>query len=432
MRTKWTQRWWLGAAIAAGLLCAGATERATAEMLGTLFPEGVPGYDAAPGVTVRSRLRPEAEPPGIRLGSFLLRPRLESGFGYDDNVFGGSPARGSWLLRTQPSLLFGSDWSRHALGGYFSASDTRYLGTPTQSRTDGTFSLGGALDIGRDRLSLGVAHLAQHQDRGQLDALPTDRPVFFTLDNARVTYSAPFGRWTLTPAAEVSRWRFDGTTILGLPASQAYRDRSAVQGSVTLRYELAPLRNVVLVGRAIGQSYPHTPAGQVSQASTGYQLLAGLDYDDDAVWRYRLLIGGETRQFAAFRPHNALIVEAEATWTPTGLTTVRGILSRSIEDAAQEGVSGFTYTTARLVLDHEYLRDVLFTASVGLQQAAYLQGGVQSGYAFGLGSTWLVNRSVRLSATYDLSSLGAGRTAVQPVVGATIRNLALLTLRLGL
>ncbi|MDR3539234.1 MAG: outer membrane beta-barrel protein [Acetobacteraceae bacterium] len=412
-------------------------------MLDQLFPEGVPGYDTAPGVTVRSRLRPEDTPLGTRIGGFVVRPQLETGFGYDDNVLGGSAPQGSWLVRTRPSLAFGSDWSRHAVGGFVSLDDTRYLDTPSQSRTDDTVSLGGALDIGRDRLTLAAAHLDQHEGRNQIDALPSDRPVFFTLDDARVTYTATFTRWTLTPTVEVSRWQYQGTTIFGQPASQAYRDRTVVQGGMTLGYQLAPLRSLLLVTRAIGQGYPHTPTGQASLNSVGYQMLVGLDYDNDAVWRYRLLVGGEMRQFAAFPTRNAFIAEADVAWMPTGMTTLHATLARSIEDAAQEGVAGFTYTSARLTIDHEYLRDLLLTASVGVQQAAYLQGGQQDGYSFGVGATWLVNRSVRLSATYDLTSFGAGTgvgtgtvagagSAASPMTGASTRSLALLMLRLGL
>lgn len=432
MRTARTHRWWLSAGFATAFLGVIAGGGATAAMLDQLFPEGVPGYGAAPGVTVRSRLHPDQEPLGTRIGGFLVRPLLETGFGYDSNVFGGSPARGSWLLRNRPSLLFASDWSRDALGGYLAVDDTRTLDTPSQSHTDATLSLGGGLDVGRDRLTLGVAHLAQHEGRSQLDALPTDRPVFFTLDNARAAYTTTFARWTLTPAAEVSRWRYDATTIFGRPASQAYRDRTVAQGGVTLGYELAPLRSLLLVARAIGQGYPHTPAGQPASDSTGFQLLAGLDYDDDAVWRYRVLLGGEQRRFAAFPTRNAFIAEADAAWSPTGMTTLHATLARSIEDAAQEGVSGYTYTSARLTIDHEYLRNLVLNASIGAQQADYLQGGRQNGWFLGLGATWLVNRSVRISARYDLSSLGSGHAATQPVTGAATRNLALLMLRLGL
>ena len=433
MRPEWTRQWleWIGAAVlVAGIAVGGG---ACAQLLSALFPEGVPGYDTAPGVTVQSRSRPAFDPLGIRAGPFLLWPRLEESIGYDDNVLGSAVRRGSWSAGTRASMLAGSDWSRDAVGAYVSLSDTRYPGLPAQGRTDATVSVGGSLDIGRDRLTLAAAHLEQHQDRTQIDAVASDRPVAFRVDDARVSYTAGFGRWSVTPNLEASAWRFANTTILGVPVSQAYRDRTVLLGGVTLRYEWAPLRNIVFVTRALGQQYGHLQPLQRSTDSTGYQVLGGFDYDDDSVWRYRLLLGGESRQFAAFRPHTAMIAEAEATWTPTGMTTLRGVVTRSVEDAAQEGVAGFTYTAAKLTIDHEYLRNVLLSASAGLQAAEFLQGGgSQSGYRAGAGITWLVNRSVRLSATYDATWVRGARLPGSAGAGDYGRNLALLTLRLGM
>ena len=409
-----------------------AAARAGAQAIATLFPEGVPGFDVSPGVTVRSRLRPGLEPPGLRIGSLIVRPAVETSVGYDGNPSGTVPAEGSWLVRTQPSVLFGTDWSRHALGGFVSLTDTRYLDTPAQSRTDGSALLGGAVDLGRDRWSLAVAHLAQHQDASQVGALPTDRPVSFTIDTARTSYAASFGRWTLTPAAEIARWRFDAASVAGATVSQAYRDRLVSQGGVTLRYALAPRRELVAVGRVVGQGYPDTPIGQPSQASLDTQLLVGIDYEADALWRLRLLVGGETRRFAAYRSHDALIAEAEVAWMPSGLTTIRGTLGRSVEDAAQEGVSGYTYTSGRLTIDHEYMRELVLSASAGLQHAAFLQGGSQTGYTIGLGATWMVNRLMRVSATYDLRGLSGGHAGTQATAGPSTHSLALLTVRFGL
>src|SRR4051794_404066 len=79
-----------------------------AQFLSQYFPTGIPGYGTAPGVTVQSRAHPDYDPLGTRLGTFVLRPQLEQGFGYDDNVFGGTSKRGSWLVGTRPSLLVNS------------------------------------------------------------------------------------------------------------------------------------------------------------------------------------------------------------------------------------------------------------------------------------------------------------------------------------
>ena len=142
------------AAIVVG--CAIAYGGVRAELLSSYFPAGVPGYGTAPGVTVASRERPDFDPLGTRIGDFIVRPQIEEGLGYDDNVFGSSGNRlGSWIIGTHPSLLVNSDWSRDSIGGYIGADDLRYLDQPQQSRTDWTASLGGTLAVGRDQLTLG-------------------------------------------------------------------------------------------------------------------------------------------------------------------------------------------------------------------------------------------------------------------------------------
>src|ERR1041385_650150 len=104
-RERWTH-WLLAGALLAAVIAYGSVR---AELLSDYFPQGVPGYGTTPGVTVASRMRPDFEPPSVRVGSFLLHPKLEEGLGYDSNVFGSGNALGSWLVGSHPSLLIGSD-----------------------------------------------------------------------------------------------------------------------------------------------------------------------------------------------------------------------------------------------------------------------------------------------------------------------------------
>ena len=203
---------------------------------------------------------------------------------------------------------------------------------------------------------------------------------------------------------------------------------------MTVRYELAPLRSLIFVLRGVGQDYTRTPPGQISPDSVSYQMLAGIDYDDDAVWHWRLLVGGETRRFTAraYKTQNNLIAEAGVGWSPSGMTTVNATVSRETDAAAQEGVSGLVYTGARLTIDHEYLRDLLLRASIGLQQADFFQGGHQSGTSAGVGVTWVLNRSLRLSFTYDQTDLHSPHGVTGVPSGGYSRGLGLVTLRMSL
>lgn len=413
------------------LLLASLVGAARAQPLDAYLPAGVPGFGVMPGVTVLSRARPDYDPPGIRADGFLLHPSFEESVGYDSNVLGGPGAAGSWELGTHPSVRVNSDWSRSAVAGVLGLDDTRYLDAPRQSRTDGTVAFGGTLAVGWDELTLAAAHLALHEDRTTLDALPSDTPIPFTLDDLRASYTLTLDRLALTPNLELSRYRYGNTTILGAEASQAYRDRDVTQGGVTARYEVMPLLNVLMVLRAQGTDYASAQAGQPSRNSTGTLVLVGLSDDSDAVWRYRLLLGWEQRRFAssAYQAHDAPVAEGQLIVTPTGMTTATVTLTRRIEDAAQEGVAGYTYTAARLTIDEELRRDILLQATGGWQRADFLQvGGRQTAFLLGFGVTWLVNRQARVSATYAFNDQQGGGLGT---AGAFDRSIGLLTLHYG-
>ncbi len=427
----------LGRRLGAGVLvCTLAYGGLRAELLSEYFPNGVPGYDTAPGVTVASRKRPSFDPLGVRTGSFVLRPQVEEGVGYDSNVFGsGNHAPGSWLVGTHPSLLIGSDWSRNSIGAYVGASDLRYLDQPRQSYTDWTASLGGTLSVGQDQLTVAASHLQLHQPRTDLDALPSDTPVAYRVNDVRASYLMPWGRFSVTPSLAFTTYNYAATTIFGIPTSQAYRDRNVLQGAVTTRYQLSPQHDLLMVGRLLGVNYTAPQPGQPTRNSTGAEFLLGMANETDAVWQYRVLVGWETRSFAAsqYSTHQAPIAEASVTWNPSGVTTLTAMLTRGIEDAAQEGIVGYTYTSGRLVVDHEVRRNLLLQASARLQYADYLQGGGNaSGFSLGAGASWLVNRHMRVSATYDFTDQRGTSSPTLQTTGNYLRSVGLITLRFGM
>jgi hypothetical protein len=187
--------------------------------------------------------------------------------------------------------------------------------------------------------------------------------------------------------------------------------------------------------RALGSRYVAPQPGLPTRDSTGYQALVGFDDSGDAVWRYRVLLGWEVRRFAAsqYRTHASPTAEAAVVWNPSGMTTVTATLARSMEDAAQEGIVGYSYTSARLVVDHELRRNVLVQFSAGVQRADYLQGGGHStGVSLGGGVTWLMNRRMRLSTSYVFTDQRGNSNPALLTTGSYTRSLGLLTLRLGM
>lgn len=421
------------------LLVLGVATPATAQLLDQALSPDIAGVAIEPGVTVTSRRRPDYDARGIHVGSYLFRPEFSESFGYDDNVLATRNKRGSTVLATRADIQATADHSRYRVLARVTADDFRYFETPRQSLTNWTASLGGAYDLGRDVLSLGYVHSNQNQTPRDLNVPLLDQSIAYRIDTLRAGYRVAFNRLSLRPELAVAHYDFDDGTVAGAPYRQNYRNRNTVSPGITASYELAPRREVVVVVRNVTSRYTDRPAGFVNRDSTDTSVLAGLDYDGGGLWRYRLLAGYEVRNFTspAIKTIQAPVAEATVIFSPTGLTTLTGSLIRRIQDSADESTVGYTETTGRLIVDHEYLRNVLLNANAQATFAEYSQGGgSQVQYSAGARATWLLNRNVSLAATYDftkLNSSGSVRLANGfSLGGGYSENRYMLQLRLGL
>ncbi len=428
------------------VLACGAVMAATsarAQYVPGYFPTGVPGYDQELGVTVVSRFRPLYAERGARVGDLIVRTDLDQSLGYDSNVLGQAGGRGSPVIVTSPRISLNSDWGRDAFGASLNLSNRTYPATPNQNSTDWTAALGGGYTIGRHNLTLSYAHLQLHESPTSIGAPPTTTPVSFSVDDFRTSYKFDLGRLEITPNIEALLWRYGNATIAGFPTSEAFRDVDQVRGGVGIRYSLAGHTALLFTVQAIQSEVVDQVSGTPSQSSTSFLAMGGIDYQYDGVWRYQALVGAEVRRFNSdrFKTRAAPIARVAVIWTPTGLTTVTATLLRTIEDSVEIGTSGFTYTTATLRVDHEYLRNVLLNVQTGVERIAYLQnGGAQTGVFAGAGVTWLLNRHLRLSAqyTYTTESNLAGQSAGEVQSSSAFftpgssQNIFLLTLHVGL
>ncbi len=380
---------------------------AHAQLVDQYLPLNVPGYATEPGVTVLSRGRPEYGYAGTHIGAFTVKPLISGSLGYDSNLFGNpSSPVGSPLIESGASLQINSNWSRDSLGAEFSDQNLRYPNQSVENQNDLTASLGGSYDIGDDKVVLAASHLALNQNINQIDTLGLTVPIPYTVNDLRASYDTTVGRLSLEPAIDISTFRFPGT-LPGNTPGQTYRDRNLYDLSIGGYYPLAPLENIVVVLRHTTANYLHPAIGLPGEA-TGSSILVGMDYSFTGIWRYRALIGYETRSYPGTQTpsHHSPIFEGIVIWTPTGLTTLTGGIDRAIEDDASDGTTGFVYTSARLIVDHEYLRNILLQGRLSVQHASYLPAvGSETIDNAGASVTWLLNRHLRMTLAYDRSTV---------------------------
>jgi hypothetical protein len=224
------------------------------------------------------------------------------------------------------------------------------------------------------------------------------------VDDLRAFGTVPLSRFTLTPLLDLQYVRDDDATVLGVPVSLRDQTRVIITAGAELRYALTDRRSLVLVGQAIETDYAHRPPNQPDESSTSVRLLAGLDTTERGVWRARLLAGAEVRSFAAsaYGTRWSPIAEASLIWTPNGMTTATLGLTRTIADPADNGVQGYNFTKADLILDRELRRNLLLQATLGYQVADPLQSGAsQTNFLAGLSLTRLINRRLRVTLSYN-------------------------------
>lgn len=408
-----------------------------AQTIDIIFPKGVYGYDQQLGVTVLTRARPLYAPVGIQAGAFLVQPSLDESLFENTNV-NATPNSGSWGSRTTAALSAQSEWARNSLSTSISVDHFQFAQLPTESYTDFNFGIGGGYTIGNDQLVAAYSHQSFHQLGTQIGTVRSETPVSDQTDTARLQYTFNLGRIAITPDLSASGYRFGSATGAEGTIDQSFLNNDVVAAGVTVRYALNEDSGVLVALRDLNAFYTSPQAGQPSSNFNSALLLAGLDYQGKSVWRYRLLAGVQVRSFYAssFGTQIAPDIEGSVTWIPTGLTTVVGTLSNSIQSPEIVGTHGYTLTNLRLEVEHELRRNFIIEEHQYVQHAQFFPNGTQTSVGFGAAGTWLLNRNARVSLSYDYSTLsGTGATFVNGISTQTAQfsqNVVAVTLHLAL
>ena len=395
------------------ILCGPMTD-ARAQQIDRFFSQGVDAYGTTPGITVLSRLRPEYEPPGIRADGFVINTNLAQGLGYDSNAIGQPQAKPSLVVQTEASVSARSDWGRNSLKFNAGMNSRQYPAQSQQSTLDWNAAVGGTYDIGRHQAGLDFSHIKSAQTPRDLSNPLLTAPVPYTVDSVQSSFTANFGRFALVPSLDFGMWRFDDASQSRTPLTLSYQNRNVLTTNLVGRYAASAQRSLLIILRGVQTRYVATVSGQPSRDSQGVDVLAGVEYSAGAVWRYRALAGYQTRQYAssAFRPLSGPTMEANILWQPPGLTSVTGSALHTIADASLTDNTSYTLSQVRLTIDHELRRNILLQVRGEADSAVYPQNaGSATLYIAGASATWLVNRRVRVIASYDYTHRQSGSSS---------------------
>ncbi|BCK74913.1 hypothetical protein AA0242T_1042 [Acetobacter aceti NRIC 0242] len=375
------------------------------------------------------------QPLGYHSGPLTVHLDGDERVGYDSNADLIQHGRKSSVINTQGHIgavhLLDRNDQVHA---DVSVSDLRYPTRSLQNQTTWTANIGGTKHFGRDELGVAFTHLSLVQMPTESGALLILGPVPYTLDDGRISYLLnTHGRLSFLPEFSIQHYQFGKPRLLGNSPyqDQHYRDRVIINENITARYQMMQNSHLLLLLQGTQIEYQTGNLDLPARSSNGFAVMGGYSWNEAGPFQFRALIGYQRRIFASslYGSISSPIAEASIKWTPTRLTTVSATVSHGIEDAAFEGIVGYTNTSAQLSITHAYSRNIVFEAHAGLRKAHYPSSSPylidhspigqlannQSSYGGGGSVHVYLNRHLSLELNYDFASQSAFMGPLFPV-----------------
>jgi hypothetical protein len=373
------------------------------------------------------RDRPAYDPLGIPVGSFVLYPKVELGGEFDSNALATDETKvksqSDWDYLEQLSLLVASNWNRNS----FLAQATANL--KQASRFGGNDETGWAAKMLGHYDLVGKSYLEISADasRQYMERVDTGFPVNAADVPSYYDIGADF----------LARYERDRLRLTGIFDARKYiygRVADTTGGQIDLRYDsfqagrlsgrgeygLSP--DFALLVEADYTVIKHPSYGGLfgpPENSTEADIYLGASGDVTHLIRGELDLGFLDRQYQSdkYKAIDGLALNAKLEYFPTQLITVTLTGTRSVVDSIyfNAGVTspGYLLTAARLRVDYELLRNLIFTASVGRQSEQYEDVSREDQVdKYSGGVILLLNRGVGLQFSidrYSRHSSGANR-----------------------
>lgn len=350
--------------------------------------------------SLETRPLDQLEAPGIRVGTFTLRPSISQGLNFERQSDTAVTTRVYSTTGIRGSL--NSDWSRHALIIDGEGVYERNLNGNSNGE-EPTVNL-------KSDLRLDLAEEMQANIRLGYDYSKEDTNDPNAISNARnqggehiFSAGASIQRTAklrTLAALDVSRIVYtDATSSTGSAISLRDRDRwnTTVRGRIG--YEISPSL-IPFLEAALGTSRydKNSNANSYDRSSLTISAKVGSEFDLGEKLRGEFGIGLANRNYSDDRLKSltALIVDSNVYWSPQRGTDISFGLRSTIEDFASGDQGGFTTYELSTGIAHQVRSNVVAELN-GLIEYRNLDSSAErntTDYTLGTGLTWSLNRYI--------------------------------------
>jgi hypothetical protein len=397
--------------------------------------ENIGNFRRDQNITVMERPREGYEARGIRAGTLLIFPKVTAVAAHDDNIYA-TPTNqvDDTIWRVQPQVSVTSDWIRHAMQAYAQASFNRYQNRSTENTDDYGLGVNGRLDVTHDTTitgAFGYTHGTEPRTSPNSPSAALE-PVQFDQTTFEVGGRHEFNWLLATGRVNVQKFEYSSPPA-GPPApagtiiEQSFRDHTTTTVQGRLDYAISPATAVFADVSADNRDYDHVVAGGIHRNSKGTTVLGGVDFEITNLMRGNIGLGYVKQSFddPSQKDLSGFSANARVDWVPTQLTTVTFTGTRDIRDSAVLGAAAYISSNVSVRVDHELLRNVILSGQAGWGRDKYT-GIVREDErtSAGLAASYLINRAVGVSATYDYqeqkTKKGVGNNFKDNRVGVTL------------
>ena len=353
------------------------------------------------------------DPLGIKIGSFILFPEVEFSGDYYSNVFRSPSARSDTAGEVSPAARLVSNWSQHALE-FRAASHLSYY-SQFDSENDKAYTLEarGRLDVTRrTKVEALVSHDVAQESRSALDASTVGSRADVTIDRAEVTANHRFNRLGLQFRGSVTDNAFGDTQNAGITNNNSDRDYKVYEETARASWEFKPTLSAFAEVAVNQRNYDSAASSDlINRTSTGERYRAGVAFGNTGQklrGEVSLGYGVQTPDDGRLKSLDGLIIDANATWRPTELTSFLFTARSDVSETTTTNVGGAFYRFLSVEARHSLRRYVIATA--GLSYATQdSQDGVidENELRATLGLEYYVNREAMLFTRYAHTNFDA-------------------------
>ncbi len=378
-------------------------------------------------VSVYERTRDDYSAPGARTGSFLFYPTIEGGVKYDSNIFkaragvtqSNAGEIDDFIFQVKPGFSLVSDWNQNYFAFTADADIAKYGDNGGEDYEDFNIGANGRIDVSRGTsISYGASFGDLHEDRGAPDtATNAAEQTNYETFKANIGFARDLSLVSLAVDGKYEKLDFDDVALNGGGTlNNDDRDRERWEGSLRLGYEVDDYYETFIKLSANAVNYDDSQEdGGPQRNSDGWEIVGGAAFDITGTSQGEIFVGYVEQNYDS----DSLVDVGDFTfgasllWNPTGLTSVRTSVSRSVTETTLTEVinlvntpaAGILGTSFDLQMEHELQRNVLLKGTATYTRLDFENiNRTDDLFKASFGMRYLLNRNFAIDAGYSFDA----------------------------